>query len=45
MRVGIKKARGVIGYEKNAYFYYFSDSEGSRTGAQRLGEMKLEKKE
>ena len=31
--------------EKNAYSYYFSDSEGSRTRAQRLGEMKVERKE
>ena len=41
-----KKARGVIvEYGKNAYLYYFSDSEGSRTRAQRLGEMKVERKE
>ena len=31
--------------EINAYLYYFSDSEGSRTRAQRLGEMKVERKE
>ena len=40
--VSIKKARGVFEYGKNAYLYYFSDSEGSRTTAQRLGEMKVE---
>ena len=43
--ISIKKARGVILYGKNAYLYYFSDSEGSRTRAQRLGEMKVERKE
>ena len=42
--VSIKKARGVIGYGKNAYLYYFSDLEGSRSRAQRLGEMKVERK-
>ena len=26
--VSIKKARGVIGYGKNAYLYHFSDSAG-----------------
>ena len=31
-------------YGKNAYLYYFSGSEGSRTRAQRLGEMKVERK-
>ena len=37
--VGIKKnpGRGVIGYEKMHFCYYLSDSEGSRTKAQRLG--------
>ena len=45
MGVSIKKARGVFVYGKNAYLYYFSDSEGSRTRAQRLGEMKVERKE
>ena len=35
--VGIKKTRGVIGYEKMHFCYYLSDSEGSRTKAQRLG--------
>ena len=32
-----KKTRGVIGYEKMHFCYYLSDSEGSRTKAQRLG--------
>ena len=45
MGVSIKKARGVFGYGKNAYLYYFSDLEGSRTRAQRLGEIKVERKE
>ena len=31
--------------EKMHILYYFSDSEGSRTRAQRLGEMKVERKE
>ena len=43
--VSIKKARGVIGYGKNAYLYYFSDSEGSRSRVQKLGEMKVERKD
>ena len=43
--VSIKKARGVIGYGKNAYLYYLGDSEGSRSRAQRLGEIKVERKE
>ena len=43
--VSIKKARGVFVYGQNAYLYYFSGSEGSRTRAQRLGEMKVERKE
>ena len=43
--VSIKKARGVFACGKNAYLYYFSDSEGSRTRAQRLGEMKVDRKE
>ena len=36
MGVGVKKTRGVIGYEKMHFNYYLSDSEGSRTLAQRL---------
>ena len=36
MGVGVKKPRGVIGYEKMHLCYYLSDSEGSRTKAQRL---------
>ena len=31
--------------EKNAYSYYFSDSEESSSRAERLGEMKVERKE
>ena len=31
----IRKPRGVIGYEKMHFCYYFSGSEGSRTMAQR----------
>ena len=42
--VSIKKPGGVTGYGKNAYLYYFSDSEGSRSRAQKLGEMKVERK-
>ena len=45
VRVSIKKARGSLCMEKIAYLNYFSDSEGSRTRAQRLGEMKVERKE
>ena len=41
--VSIKKARVVFVYGKNAYLFYFSDSEGSRTRAQRLGEIKVER--
>ena len=43
--VSIKKPGGSLSMEKNAYLFYFSDSEGSRTRAQRLGEMKVESKE
>ena len=43
--VSIEKARGVFESGKNAYLYYFSGSEGSRTRAQRLGEIKVERKE
>ena len=45
MGVSIKKARGVTVYGKHAYSYDFSDSEGSRSRAERLGEMKVERKE
>ena len=41
--VGIKKPRGVIGYEKMHFCYYLSDSEGSRTKAQRLGGVEGER--
>ena len=42
--VGIKKpGGGVIGYEKMHFCYYLSDSEGSRTKAQRLGGVVGEK--
>ena len=40
-----KKNQGVIGSGNMHVWYYFSDSEGSRTRAQRLGEVKREKKE
>ena len=43
VRVGIKKTRGVIGYEKMHFCYCLSDSEGSRTMAQRLGVVEGEK--
>ena len=36
---GIKKARGVVGPGNMHFRYYLSHSEGSRTRAQRLGEM------
>ena len=35
--VGLKKTRGVIGYEKMHFCYFLSGSEGSRAMAQRLG--------
>ena len=38
-----KKSQGVVGSRKMHVRYYFSDSEGSRTRAQRLGEMKVER--
>ena len=38
-----KKTRGVIGYEKMHFCYYLSDSEGSRTNAQRLGGVEGER--
>ena len=41
--VGIKKTRGVIGYENMHFCYYLSDSEGSRTKAQRLGGVEGER--
>ena len=37
-----KPGGGVVGSGKMRVRYYFSDSEGSRTRAQRLGEMKVE---
>ena len=40
-----KKPRGVIGYEKMHFCYYLSDSEGSRTMAQRWGGVEGEKYE
>ena len=36
---GIKKARGVVGSGNMHFRYYLSHSEGSRTRAQRLGEI------
>ena len=42
--VSIKKARAGHWVWKNANLYYFSDSEGSRSRAQKLGEMKEERK-
>ena len=41
--VGIKKTRGVIGSGNMHFCYYLSDSEGSRTMAQRLGGVEGEK--
>ena len=41
--VCIQKPRGVIGYGKMHFCYYLSDSEGSRTMAQRLGGVEGEK--
>ena len=41
--VGIKKARGLVGSGKMLVLYHFSGPEGSRTRAQRLGEMKVER--
>ena len=45
VRVGfdIKKARGVAGSGKMHVRYNFSDSEGSRSRAQRFGEIKIER--
>ena len=45
MGVDIKKARGSLDMEKMHVRYNFSDSEGLRTKAQRLGEREVEKKE
>ena len=42
MGVGIK-TRGVIGSGNMHFCYYLSDSEGSRTMAQRLGGVEGEK--
>ena len=36
---GIKKARRVVGFGNMHFRYYLSHSEGSRTRAQRLGEI------
>ena len=41
--VDIKKARGSLDMEKMHVRYNFSDSEGLRTRAQRLGEKKVER--
>ena len=41
--VGIKIPRGVIGFGNMHFCYYLSDSEGSRTMAQRLGGVEGEK--
>ena len=38
-----EKTQGVIGYGKMHFCYYLSGSEGSRTMAQRLGEVEGEK--
>ena len=40
-----KKPGGSLDMEKMPVQYNFSDSEGSRTRAQRLAEIKVEKKE